>query len=204
MTQQERSRRYWDRQATTYDARIAGVERRFLLDSRRWVCERARGDVLEVAIGTGANLPFYPAEVRLTGVERSVPMLDAARTKAVTLGQTPRLLTGDAEDLPFDAATFDTVVCTYSLCGFADEKVALAEMVRVLRPGGRLLLADHVVAGHAGVRAVQRLLELASVPLQGEHWTRRPRLVVESLGLSVVAADRLHAGVIERIAAVKP
>lgn len=200
--QQERARRYWDRQAARFDDRIAGVERRFLLDSRRWVGERVRGDVLEVAVGTGLNLPFYPAGIRLTGVDRSVAMLDAARTKAVMLGQTPQLVTGVAEDLPFEDASFDTVVCTFALCGFADDRRALLEMVRVLRPGGRLLLADHVVATHAGVRALQHAVEVVSVPLQGEHWTRRPRLVVELLGLVVTAADRLHAGAIERLEAV--
>lgn len=200
----ERSRRFWDRQAATYDQRIAPVERRFFADSRRWVCARADGDVLEVAIGTGLNLPLYPEAVRLTGVDSSPAMLDAAATRAAGLGLTPRLLTGDAHALPFGPASFDTVVCTWALCGMADERRALAEMVRVLRPGGSLLLADHVGSTHAGLRALQRLADLVTGPLQGEYWTRRPLPLLAGLGLTLAETDRLHAGTVERLRALKP
>lgn len=194
-----RAARYWDRQAASYDERTAGVERRFLADSRRWVCERAAGETLEVAVGTGANLSLYPAGVRLTALDRSPAMLDAARRRADALGREARLVSGDAGALPFAAASFDAIVCTYALCGMPDERQALTEMVRVLRPHGRLLLADHVVATNPLVRGLERLLELVTVPLQGEHYTRRPLTVVRAMGLAVVETDRLRAGAIERL-----
>jgi hypothetical protein len=68
---EERLRRYWDKHAPSYDRQMAFFDRRFFGDTRSWICGQARGDTLEVAIGTGLNLPFYPEGVRLTGIEWS-------------------------------------------------------------------------------------------------------------------------------------
>lgn len=105
-----------------------------------------------MAIGTGLNLPHYPAGIRLTGIEWSPAMLERARQRAATLGRDVDLQGSDARALAFPDGAFDTVVCTFSLCGIPDDRRALAEMVRVLRPGGRLLLADHVAASPWPVR----------------------------------------------------
>jgi hypothetical protein len=77
-------------------------------------------------------------------------------------------------------------------------------MVRVLRPGGTLLLADHVAAAHPALRAVQRIAELVSVPLGGEHFRRRPLELVRAAGLRVERHDRFAAGIVERFAARAP
>ncbi|MFG3438842.1 class I SAM-dependent methyltransferase [Nonomuraea sp. NPDC047897] len=195
---------YWDRQAATYDSRSAGVERRFLADSRRWVCGRARGATLEIAVGTGANLPYYPGEVGLTGIDWSPAMVRAARRQADRVHRAVTLDQADATALPFPAATFDTVVSTFALCCVPDERAALAEALRVLRPGGRLLLADHVAASFWPLRALQHAVELVSVPLQGEHYTRRPLTILRGLGAVVEQAERLTMGAIERVQARKP
>ena len=92
----ERLRRYWDKHASGYDREMAFLERMLFPDGRAWVCSQVTGDVLEVAIGTGRNLPFYPAEVHLTGVEFSPAMLDLARQRAQTLGRQVDLRLGDA------------------------------------------------------------------------------------------------------------
>lgn len=200
-----RHARYWDRQAATFDDSIAAVDRRFLAASRRWVCERADGATLEIATGTGLNLPYYPAQVELTCSERSGSMLAVARRRAGELGRAAHWVLADAGALPYPDETFDSLVCTYSLCGVQDPRRSLTEALRVLRPGGSLLLADHVAAENWLVRSGQYLLDLVTVPLQGEHWTRRPLPVLEDLGADVVATDRLHlGGVIERVHARKP
>jgi SAM-dependent methyltransferase len=111
---------------------------------------------------------------------------------------------GDAEALRFPDASFDTVVCTFSLCAIPGERTAIAEMARVLRPGGRLLLADHVAAATRPARAVQRLIELVTVPLGGEHLLRRPVNQVLTAGLEVERVGRFKLGIVERVAARKP
>lgn len=201
---EKRLSRYWDRQAGSYDRRMASVERRFFGDTRRWLCRQAAGDVLEVAAGTGLNLSHYPSGIRLTGVERSDPMLAVARRRARDLGLAADLRQGDARALEFPDERFDTVVCTFSLCAIPDEGAALAEMARVLRPGGLLLLADHVVSTSWPVRTLQALADAVSVPLQGEHYRRRPLPGVRAMGFGIERHERLKLGVIERFAARKP
>src|SRR4051794_27326799 len=132
----ERLRRHWDKHARGYDKQITWSERRFFPDTRRWICSRATGDVLEVAIGTGLNLPHYPDDIRLAGVDLSPAMLAIAHDRARRLGRDVNLRTGDAQALDFPDNCFDTVVCTLSLCGIPDERRAVADMARVLRPGG--------------------------------------------------------------------
>jgi SAM-dependent methyltransferase len=118
-------------------------DRTLFAESRTRVCSQADGDVLEVAVGTGLNLPLYPPGVRLTGIEWSPQMLAIARRRADEIGRTADLREADAQALPFPDAAFDTVVCTLSLCAIPDDQRAIAES-RVLKPGGRLLLLDHV------------------------------------------------------------
>jgi ubiquinone/menaquinone biosynthesis C-methylase UbiE len=200
----ERLRRYWDKQADGFDRQMTSFDKYFARDTRDWICSRATGRILEVAVGTGLNLPHYPAGADLTGVEWSGAMLAQARRKAATLGLTADLHEGDAQALVYADETFDSVVCTFSLCAIPDDQRSVAEMVRVLRPGGLLLLADHVESSNWAVRAVQRLAEVVSVRTAGEYYRRRPIRHVEALGLSIVEHDRFRLGIVERLAAKKP
>ena len=188
----------------SYDRQMGFLGRRLFADIRDWVCQRATGDVLEVAIGTGLNLAHYLPEVRLTGIELSPAMLQIARRRAAELGREVDLREGDAHRLDFPDGSFDTVLCTFSLCAIPDERRAVAEMRRVLRPGGLLLLADHVAGGSWPVRAVQRLLEVGTVPLAGEHYRRRPLLTVRTEGFHVEERQRFALGIVERLAARRP
>lgn len=172
-------------------------------DTRRWVCGKAHGRVLEVAVGTGLNLAYYPPGVALTGIELSPAMLALALGRAAELGREVDLRVGDAEALDFDDASFDTVVCTFSLCAIPHHRRTLAEMVRVLRPGGLLVLADHVRSTNPVLRSGQRVAELISVPVAGEHFRRRPIELVTAAGLRVEEHDRFALGIVERLAARK-
>jgi len=109
-------RRYYDKTASRYDRQIKLFERILFGDGRRWVCSQAQGDVLELAVGTGRNLRFYPNDVRLTGIELSHAMLDLAKHEAAALGREADLRVGDAQLLDFADESFDTVTCTLSLC----------------------------------------------------------------------------------------
>jgi ubiquinone/menaquinone biosynthesis C-methylase UbiE len=199
-----RLRRYWDKHAPNYDRQMRLFDRVLFGDTRAWVCAQAAGDVVEVAVGTGLNLGLYPDDVRLTGVDFSPAMLERARDRARQLGRAVDLREGDAQALAFPDNSFDTAVCTFSLCGIPDERQTIAEMRRVLRPGGLLLLADHVAGSGWPVRTVQGLLELVTVPLGGEHLRRRPLEQVRALGFEVQRRERFKAGIVERLAARKP
>jgi ubiquinone/menaquinone biosynthesis C-methylase UbiE len=196
--------RYWDKHADGYDKEMAFWDRHAFGDSRQWVCSQATGQVLEVAIGTGLNLPLYPDTVTLTGIDLSQAMLDIAAGRARQLGRTVTLQQANAHHLPFDDTSFDTVVCTFGLCAIPDAEAAVAEMRRVLRPGGLLLLADHVASTSYIVRALQRAMELLSIPLGGEHFRRRPYDLVRAAGLEIEDSQRFKLGIVERLAARQP
>ncbi len=200
----ERVRRHYDRRAEDYDRLIAPFERVLFGAGREGVCSRARGEVLEIAVGTGRNLSFYPAGVHLTGIELSPRMLEIARRRACESGIEADLRLGDAQDLPFPAARFDTVVATLALCTIPDDRRAMAEAVRVLRPGGRLLLLEHVRSPILPVRVLQGILNPLSVLLENDHLLREPLRHVEGLGLVVEHLERSKLGIVERLVARRP
>lgn len=200
----DRWRRAWDRHSRTYDRQMGLCDRLLFKDTRAWVCSQASGEVLEVAVGTGLNLQYYPPDTRLSGIDFSPAMLELARRRRAELGRDVELRVGDAEALDLPPASMDTVVCTFSLCAIPDHQRALAEMQRVLRPGGLLLLADHVASSAPPLRAVQRLLETVTVPIAGEHFLRRPYQHVRAAGLDIERHERFKLGIVERLAARKP
>jgi ubiquinone/menaquinone biosynthesis C-methylase UbiE len=198
-----RRRRQYAEEASTYD-RDADRSERWLLgtDHRPWACSRAVGRTLEVAIGTGLNLSHYPSGVHLTGVDLTPEMLALARRRSADLGMSVPLTEGDAQALPLADATFDTVICTYAMCSVPDERATLNEMWRVLKPGGRLILVDHIRSSVPPLYWLQRLMELAPSRNRDEL-TRRPREHVEAAGFTIEESDRLRAGVVERLVARK-
>lgn len=200
----DRWHRYWDKKSRSYDKEMGFWDRVLFGDSRSWACSKATGDVLEVAVGTGLNLPFYPDDVNLTGIDLSEAMLAIARDRAAELGRSGKLEQANAHALPFADASFDTVVCTLGLCTIPDPDAALDEMARVLRPGGALILVDHIRSSSRIARGVQRALEAVTVPLGGEHFLRRPLTKVGDRGFEIEQVQRFKLGLVERILARKP
>ena len=200
----ERVRRQYDQTAARYDDLIGFAERVLFGGGREWVCSRAHGEVLEIAAGTGRNLPFYGDDVRLTAVELSPAMLEIARRRAGTLGREADLRVGDAQDLPFPEDRFDAVVCTLGLCTIPSPGMAVREAARVLRPGGRLLLLEHVRSPLLPVRIVQTLLNPITVLTESDHLLREPLPYVREAGLFVEDLERSKWGIVEKLGAKKP
>jgi ubiquinone/menaquinone biosynthesis C-methylase UbiE len=200
-SEKDRIRAMYEKEAPKYDRSMGFFERFILGDARVWACERARGNVLELAVGTGLNLPHYPHDVRLTGIEFSPAMLDLAKRRAADLGRDADLRLGDAEQLDFADGSFDTVICTYGLCTIPDARQAVREAARVLKPGGRLVLAEHVRSPVTVVRAGQRALNGLMVRFKADHLLREPLDHVRDEGLVVDELDRARLGIVERLAA---
>jgi ubiquinone/menaquinone biosynthesis C-methylase UbiE len=200
----ERVRRIQDKEAPRYDRQISFFERILFGGGREWVCSQAEGEVLELAAGTARNLAYYPDEVRVTGVELSPEMLAIGRRRATELGRDADLRVGDVQALEFPDASFDTVVCTLGLCTIPDARKAVAEARRVLRPGGRLLLMEHVRSPSRPVQAIQRLLDPLMVRFEGDHLLRDPLDYLGSEGFDVEHLERSKWGIVERVIARKP
>jgi ubiquinone/menaquinone biosynthesis C-methylase UbiE len=142
--------------------------------------------------------------VKLTGIDLSPQMLGIAQRRAQELGRKVDLRVGDAQALDFPDNRFDMVVSTLSLCTIPDDRRAMAEARRVLQPGGRLLLLEHVRSPLTLVRAAQRALDPITVRLQADHLLREPLDHVETEGLVVEQIERSRWGIVERLAARKP
>jgi ubiquinone/menaquinone biosynthesis C-methylase UbiE len=200
----ERARAFYQQYAQRYDHETAYYDRFLLGDGRAWACSLTVGAVLEVAIGTGRNLPFYPRDRRLTGIDVTPAMLSVARARARDLGVPVALLLADAQALPFGEASFDNVVCTLALNAIPDDRAAVAEMYRVLRPGGRLVLLGHVAGSSRVVRAMQRWIERRSLPIAGDYQTRQPLPLLRGVGFVIDQDQQSRMGVIQRLVASKP
>lgn len=152
---------------------------------RSKVVPRAAGQVLEIGIGTGRNLAFYDRSrvTRLTGVDPAAEMHALAQRRSRRLGLPVELVQVAAERLPLEAASVDCVVCTYTLCTVPDPAAALAEMRRVLRPGGRLLFSEHGLAPDARVARWQARIEPWWSRIAGGcHLTRDVPLLLKDAG----------------------
>lgn len=137
-----------------YDPFLAWGERAGMGELRRSVLAAASGDVLEIGAGTGLNLAAYPAGVASLTLADPEPSM-AARLRTRVAGSGHEVVEAGAESLPFAAESFDTVVSTLVLCTVVDVAASLAEIRRVLRPGGRLLLIEHVRAESRALRRWQ-------------------------------------------------
>lgn len=159
---------------------------------RAQIVPQATGKVLELGVGGGLNLAFYDATQvsSVTGVDPS----EALRAKAAAAPRSPGLrveiLAGVGEALPFEDASFDTAVCTFTLCSVESPEAMLLEARRVLRPHGRLLFSEHGLSPDIGVRRWQRRLEPFWTPLTGGcHLTRSAGALIAAAGFRLGDLD---------------
>lgn len=173
--------------AALYDRATVGMERQVYSAHRRRLLAAARGRILDVGAGTGANLPHFPWDrvAELVLLDLSPGMLERARQRATELRVAAQTLERRAEELPFADASFDTVVFTLWLCTIPDPAAALREARRVLRPAGRLLVLEHVRArDHHLATWQERLTPLWQTVNGGCHLNRDTRTAVEAAGFA--------------------
>ena len=199
-------RRVFDKVAPKYDRSMLRCERFFLGRGREWATARAHGEVLELAVGTGLNLPAYPPSARVLGIDLSEQMIAVARERIAEhgLGDRARVEVGDVQAVDAPNHSFDTVVSTYSFCTIPDPTAAAREAFRTLRPGGHVLLVEHGPSANRGVYTAQRALDPLFVRFQADHLTRDPVPYVEEAGFQVDEVHRNKMGIVFRVAATKP
>jgi ubiquinone/menaquinone biosynthesis C-methylase UbiE len=156
----ERSLRAYERIAPVYDLLDAAYEWSWKRRLREQLLRHAQGRILDVGIGTGCNVRFYPPEAEVVGVDLSGQMLRRARERARELGRPVRLAQMNLLDLAFPDQQFDTVLATFVLLCLPAElqAAALRELRRVCRPDGVVLVLDYRMSSHPGMRAAMRCL----------------------------------------------
>lgn len=192
-------------------------ERRILPKILGWACSQnpitrqrmkvvpqAHGRVLELGIGMGLNLRHYdPGKVReVLGVDPAAELRAAAEAAPRPPGLKVRVENGTAEALPFEDASFDTVVCTFTLCSVCTPAAALREARRVLKPGGRFFYCEHGLAPDPGVATWQRRVEpLWKRAFGGCHLTRPVTAAIEAAGFQVDWSETMYLPKTPKIAA---
>lgn len=197
----EEIRRCYDENAKLFALFEPIIEYLGLRQLRRRLIGKASGHVLEVAVGTGANLPYYPAECRITAIDVSPSMLEIARQQARKLGRDVNFQVMDAEHLDFPDDHFDTVVSALSTCTFIDPVAALQEMYRVCRPDGRILLLEHGRSSWEWLGRWQDRKEDWHARQTGCHWNRESLELVRRAGLRPVHTRRSFFGIFHEIVA---
>jgi ubiquinone/menaquinone biosynthesis C-methylase UbiE len=201
----ERIRAVYDRRANHYDQTVGFGEKIALGALRREFGARLQGETLEVAVGTGLNLPYYSDQVtRAVGVDLSPGMLEVARERARRLGRAVELLEMDAQRLAFPDSSFDTVGISLALCTVPDPAMALDECARVCRPDGRLVLLEHVRSPVLPVAAMQRLLSPLQERFIGCSLVRETIDLARARGYEIVEERRRMAGVFRLVVARPP
>lgn len=194
----------YDRIAPTYDKTVGFTERLFLGGLRRAFGAELRGKTLEVAVGTGLNLPYYsPAVTDSVGIDLSVGMLDAATARARELDRTMTFAQMDAMNLAFTDRQFDTVAISLALCTVPDPVAALQELIRVCRPDGRIVLLEHVLSPVWPVAALERLFTPLQERSLGCHLTRQTLKTARHVGLTIESERSRFFGVF-RLAVARP
>lgn len=198
-------RRSYRKQAPRYDRAMRITSRIFDIDGgRRWACGGARGQTLEIGIGTGLNLPLYAPTLELTAIDLTPEMLAHTRARAADIRRSVRLHEGDATRLPFADAAFDTVVSTLTLCTIQHPEAAVREAWRVCRPGGELRFFEHGRGSDRLSVFIERVLEPLTLRIEADRLLLEPDRVFATAGVPATVVARTNRGVFWRVLAQRP
>ena len=200
----EVTRKRYDQRAPFYDLMEGFAERPGLGKWRKTLWSKVSGaNILEVGVGTGKNFSYYPQNSSITAIDFSEKMLSRAHDKARKQGLKVQLLPMDVQQLDFADNTFDTVVATFVFCSVPDPLKGLAEVKRVCKPGGKVILLEHVLSANRLLAHLMNLANPVVVRLMGANINRRTVENVAASGLAVEQVADLGAGILKLIEARK-
>lgn len=196
------TRARYERIAPVYD-RVEAVMERLLRPWRVRLWSEVKGPkVLEVGVGTGKNIPYYPPGVEITAIDLTPGMLAQARERARRLGAAVDLCLGDVQALDFPDHSFDDVVATCVFCSVPDPLLGLRELARVVRPGGTIHLLEHVRPTHSLLAWLMDVMNPLVVRIMGSNMNRRTVETARRSGLLLRRVEDLDGlGILKLIVA---
>jgi ubiquinone/menaquinone biosynthesis C-methylase UbiE len=196
------TKKRYDRLARFYDLLEAPMERLRFAEWRTRLRDGITGErALEVGVGTGKNLPYYPRNVKVTAIDLSPRMLEKARKKAADLGLDVDLREMDVQNLAFPDRCFDRVFATFVFCSVPDPVMGLQELKRVCKPDGKLLLLEHMRPGNALLGFFFDILNPMVVRMMGANINRRTVKNVQKAGWKIRVEERLSSDIVRWIEA---
>ncbi|MFT9493444.1 class I SAM-dependent methyltransferase [Anaerosolibacter sp.] len=192
-------RRRYDRVSAIYDVLESPMELMALKKWRLEVMKELKGKVLEVGVGTGKNIEYYPDGLDITAIDFSEKMLAKAREKAGKLGKKVDLRHMDVQKLEFPDQTFDTIFTTCVFCSVPDSVKGLQEMGRVCKSGGKIIMIEHVRSEQAVLGLVMDVFNPLVVNLYGANINRRTVENVYKAGFTKVEVSNLSRDIVKKI-----
>lgn len=197
-------RRRYDRLAPWFDSLEGFLEGLIFRRLRKKLWSQAKGEhILEVGVGTGKNFSFYPSQARMTAIDFSPKMLEQAKRKRERKQLDVHLDLMDVQRLYFADNSFDTVVASFVFCSVPRPRKGLKEIYRVLKPGGQLILLEHVLSSNKVMAAVMNLLNPLFVRIFGANINRETLKNVQACPFRSVYIDPASSDMIKLIRAVK-
>ncbi len=193
--------RKWDQHAPAYDHMSESMEHMLgFAQARAQLFSGLSGTILELGVGTGRNLPYYPQDARMIALDLSRGMLALAVPRARALSRQVAFLVGDAEDLPFANASLDAVVGSGVFCCVPDAARGFREIKRVLKPGGKIVLLEHV-RPHGVLGLFFDLLDPLVSRFMGPHINRRTIESMRAAGLVIESEENMHSNWVKLVVA---
>lgn len=190
----DKVRRRYDRVSRFYDISESIIERTLFSKWRKKVLSNLEGRVLEVGVGTGKNLKYYPKDVELTGIDISPKMMAKAKKKKQKLKVEADLRLMDAQRMEFHDDTFDFVVVTFVLCSVPDPQKVLMEIRRVMKKDGKLIALEHVLSRNPFIALWENIHNPITRGLFGVNVNRDTKSSIERSGFKVLTDDELAVG----------
>lgn len=192
----------WDRAANSFDWMNSGVELRFGEQKREWF-SRAMGKTLLVAVGTGLDLPYFTPGTDIIGVDISEKMLEKARGKIQKRGKRTKLVRADVQEFSFANNSLDTIVTSCTFCSVPDPVKGLKELLRVLKPGGKMLMFEHVRSNIFWIGPMMDLLNILTRRV-GPELNRDTRSNIIKAGFHLTREVNAYLDVVKLFEAIKP
>ncbi|MBR9690680.1 class I SAM-dependent methyltransferase [Candidatus Woesearchaeota archaeon] len=186
-----KTKKRYDRFAGFYDGMEVLVEKRLFKRLRKSTISKLAGNILEIGVGTGKNLPYYNSKAKVTGIDLSPKMLERAREKSRKLNLKIKLLEMDAQKLKFKDNTFDYVVGSFVLCSIPGPVKALKEIKRVVKPKGKIIFIEHVLSKHKLIALLEHLHNPITSRLFGFNMNRDTRKNILSSGIHIETDEQL-------------
>ncbi len=192
----------WDNAAKSFDLMNSGIELRYGEIKHEWF-SRSEGRTLLVAVGTGLDLQYFPSGQKVVGIDISLKMLEKAKQKLSSDSSGTELVRADVQELGFSDSSFDTVVTSCTFCSVPDPVLGLKELLRVIKPGGKLLMFEHVRSSIFWMGPMMDIMTLLSRRV-GPDFNRRTKGNIIRSGFKLTREVNVYLDMVKLFEAVKP